>query len=85
MKPRYMHDCDVCEFVGQLVQGDLWWCLEYHQWIVRRSDEGSDYLSAGRLSLAELLGFKRRECEHSWQEIFLGVESCRTCGKERVM
>lgn len=83
VEPRYIHDCDVCEFVGQLVQGDLWWCLEHRQWVVRRGDDGENYLSASILALEELLGYTRRECEHKWRELFVGAEYCRDCGEER--
>lgn len=43
--------CD--RFVGHIDGKDVYWCTEYHQWVVVTNKDG-DYLSAQRMNLAEL-------------------------------
>lgn len=52
MKPRYIHDCDVCQFLGQTKDGDVYLCPKsfgigrFNSFIVRFSDDGPDYWSS---------------------------------------
>lgn len=48
MKPRYIHDCKACNFLGQHNEYDLYYCArcEGGSVIARRSSEGSDYSSS---------------------------------------
>lgn len=43
MKPRYIHDCSKCRFLGTYKQYDLYACGNSR--IARRSDDGPDYIS----------------------------------------
>ena len=50
-KPRFIHDCDNCLFLGQYDQFDCWYCPESKSSIsggsviMRSSDDGPDYCS----------------------------------------
>ena len=44
-QPRYEHDCNICEFLGQYREYDLYYCLKNMTIIERYSDEGGDYSS----------------------------------------
>lgn len=51
--PRFQHDCDSCEYLGQSDERakrdyDLWYCARCDggSLIARRSSEGSDYASS---------------------------------------
>lgn len=46
MKPRYLHDCEQCVFLGQHEEYDLYYCTGYEKTpVARRSDAPSDYIS----------------------------------------
>lgn len=59
-KPRFRHDCDVCEFQGRHGQYDVYFCSQgdWRAWIARRSSEVSDYSLF--LSLSAILRFLKR-------------------------
>jgi hypothetical protein len=46
---RYKHDCDICEFVGEQDEYDVYWCSLEPTIVMRRSSEPSDYLSSESL------------------------------------
>ena len=45
MEPRYIHDCDGCEFVGQDGEYDMYRCHVHGSLIARYGDDGPDYSS----------------------------------------
>ena len=46
-KPRFVHDCDKCTFLGQFLEYDLYYCPQGNipTVIARFGDEGWDYRS----------------------------------------
>jgi hypothetical protein len=44
---RFKHDCDVCVFLGEHEEADLYFCGEPENYtvIARYSDDGPDYVS----------------------------------------
>jgi hypothetical protein len=44
-KPRYQHDCDCCEYLGQSFNYDLYFCGGEPTVILRYGDEGHEYCS----------------------------------------
>jgi len=46
MKPRFDHDCDACQFLGQWHDYDLWWCpAPTNTVIARYGSKGPNYAS----------------------------------------
>jgi hypothetical protein len=63
IKPQFKHDDDCCSFILQTKDYDVYYCREGFLnkeggFILRYSDEGSDYLS---YDLRDLLNFRKRE------------------------
>lgn len=53
MKPRYEHDCDICELIGQLGKYDIYVHTDSTQLVARYGNDGPEYLSTsfGKLNL----------------------------------
>lgn len=63
---RYEHDCDVCSFLGQYKDADLYVCAvgkRIPTVIARYSDDGHDYASGLNSPLPELQEAERRAKE----------------------
>lgn len=45
MSPLFVHDCEVCHFLGDFQGKDLYFCPESKTLIARHSSDGSDYSS----------------------------------------
>jgi len=50
--PRFLHNCDVCVFLGHLEGNDLYFCPKEPTVLARYGDDGPEYTSG--ISLAEL-------------------------------
>ncbi len=68
-KPRFVHDCERCEFLGSENSRDLYFCTQGRELptvIARFGDDGPDYSSGlpfaveGEFGIPELLEAKKR-------------------------
>lgn len=55
MKPRFVHDCDNCTFIGQTAEYDLYVCPQgtLRTIIGRYGNDGPDYVSGGGVVFIE--------------------------------
>lgn len=69
--PRYQHDCERCQFLGQHNEADLYFCERVGfgpTVIARYGDEGLDYISGLVMAqhYADLAEAKRRAEREGW-------------------
>lgn len=87
--PRYEHDCQKCEFLGQYKEYDLYFCPNEPTIIARYSDEGGDYGSGLVFGVTSDKGCYREalvralQTEHK-QEIVEYFEKCHSSMGDRL-
>lgn len=71
-KPRYIHDCDTCVFLGQYKEYDLYFCSNEPTIICRYSDDGPDYSSG---LVFGVVGPVERGLFHSTEALFRAMKN----------
>lgn len=55
LEPRFTHDCKVCEFLGQVLDHDLYYCTSqgprFPTLVARWGDDGPEYQSGRNVIL----------------------------------